>query len=194
MSRALDPTGLKRLHRGWRRRTTARLGLVLDGVQSPFNVGSIVRTAAALGVEHLWLAGQCATPADPKTGKTALGTQRLLEWSHHGTAAAAVAEARAAGFRVVGLELTADAAPLPRARLEGDVCLMVGHEDHGLSPASLALCDEVAYVPQLGRVGSLNVATATAVGLYEVRRREWAGAGAPPDDGHDTPSAPGPPG
>ena len=182
MSRQLDSTGLKRLHRTWRRRTQGRAGLLLDGVQSPFNVGSIVRTAAALSVDHLWLVGRTASPGDAKTGKTALGTQRYLDWTWHDTAAQGAAAARGDGYALVGLELTAEATPLPDARLEGDVCLVVGHEDRGLAPASLALCDEVVFIPQLGRVGSLNVATATAIALYEVRRRAWTADG--PADGH----------
>ena len=48
MTRNLNPTELKRLHRSWRRSTTSRLGLLLDTVQNPVNVGSILRTAAAL--------------------------------------------------------------------------------------------------------------------------------------------------
>ena len=48
----LDGTGMKRLHREWRRRTEGRLALILDGVGNPFNVGSIVRTAAAERVDH----------------------------------------------------------------------------------------------------------------------------------------------
>ncbi|HEX6424999.1 MAG TPA: TrmH family RNA methyltransferase [Acidimicrobiales bacterium] len=182
MTRQLDSTGLKRLHRAWRRRPAERVGLLLDNVQSPFNVGAILRTAAALRVDHLWLAGETASPTHAKTAKTALGTQRYLEWTWHDTAADAAGAARAAGYRVVGLELADDAAPLPEARLDGPVCLMVGHEDRGLPPASLALCDEVAFIPQLGRVGSLNVATATAIALYEVRRRSWT-SGDPGDAG-----------
>ncbi len=50
---------------------------------------------------------------------------------------------------------------------------MLGHEDHGVSQAALAATDAVAYLPQLGRVGSLNVATAAALAIYEMRRREW---------------------
>jgi len=73
----------------------------------------------------------------------------------------------------VGIELTDDATPLPSLAIDGPVCLMVGHEDRGLPPASLAQCDDVAFIPQLGRIGSLNVATATAIALYEVRRRGW---------------------
>ena len=174
MSRPLDSTGLKRLHRSWRHRTTGRVGLVLDNVQSPFNVGSILRTAAALRVDHLWLVGDTAPPTGAKTAKTALGTERYLRWSHHDTVAEAAEAARAGGYRVVGLELAQGATPLPELALPAAVCLVVGHEDRGLSPAALTACDDVAYIPQLGRVGSLNVAVATAVALYEVRRREWA--------------------
>lgn len=184
MTRQLDSTGLKRLHRAWRRRPVGRVGLLLDNVQSPFNVGAILRTAAALRVDHLWLAGETASPTHGKTAKTALGTQRYLEWTWHDTAADAAGAARAAGYAIVGLELTDDAAPLPEARLAASVCLMVGHEDRGLPPASLALCDEIAFIPQLGRVGSLNVATATAIALYEVRRRAWT-QGDPDGDGRD---------
>lgn len=175
MTRQLDSTGLKRLHRTWRRRPAGRVGLVLDHVQSPFNVGAILRTAAALKVEHLWLVGDTASPTNAKTAKTALGSQRYLDWTWHDTAADAVAAAREDGWRIVGVELADDAVPLPDLAVDGPVALMIGHEDRGLSPASLALCDAVAFIPQLGRIGSLNVATAAAIALYEVRRRDWAG-------------------
>jgi tRNA (guanosine-2'-O-)-methyltransferase len=181
VSRQLDSTGLKRLHRAWRRRATGQVALLLDNVQSPFNVGSILRTAAAFKVDHLWLVGDTASPTDAKTGKTALGSQRFVEWSSHDTTAQAADAARAAGYRVVGIELTDDATPLPDLAIDGPVCLVIGHEDRGLPPASLALCDDVAFIPQLGRIGSLNVATATAIALYEVRRRGWA-AQTPPAD------------
>jgi tRNA (guanosine-2'-O-)-methyltransferase len=182
MSRQLDSTGLKRLHRTWRRRTAGRVGLVLDGVQSPFNVGSILRTAAALRVEHLWLAGDSAGPTDAKTAKTALGSDRYVDWTRCSTVAEAAAAARAGGYRVVGLELTDDAVPLYSLDPAPATCLVIGHEDRGLSPAGLAACDIVAFVPQVGRIGSLNVATATAIALYEVRRAEWAAPSAPSPD------------
>jgi len=67
----LDGTGMKRLHREWRHRTEGRLALVLDNVANPFNVGSIVRTAAAERVDHLYLGGGTA-PSHSKANKTAL--------------------------------------------------------------------------------------------------------------------------
>jgi tRNA (guanosine-2'-O-)-methyltransferase len=55
------------------------------------------------------------------------------------------------------------------------LCLAIGHEDQGLSRAVLDACDQVVYIPQLGRIGSLNVVAATAIALYECRRQEWEG-------------------
>jgi tRNA (guanosine-2'-O-)-methyltransferase len=74
---------------------------------------------------------------------------------------------------VVAIELASGAVPLHQAPLAGDVCLAIGHEDHGCSAALLAVADAVAYIPQPGRVGSLNVAVAAAVAMAEARRRAW---------------------
>jgi tRNA (guanosine-2'-O-)-methyltransferase len=174
----LDGTGMKRLHRDWRRRTAGRLALVLDDVQGPFNVGAIIRTAAALRVDDVWLTGRTPEPDDPKVGKTALGTQRYLAFHRVPEGVDAAAAARAAGYQVVAVELAAGARPLHELTLGPATCLVVGHEDRGCSPATLSACDDVAYLPLLGKVGSLNVATATAMACYEVRRQGWA---APPE-------------
>ncbi len=169
----LDGTGMKRLHREWRRRTDGRLGLVLDDVQGPFNVGAIIRTAAALRVDDVWLAGRTPEPDDTKVGKTALGTQRYLTFQRCDSPVDAVTAARAAGYRVVGLELADGARPLHELPVREATCIVVGHEDRGCSPTTLEACDDVAYLPLLGKVGSLNVATACALALYELRRQRW---------------------
>jgi tRNA (guanosine-2'-O-)-methyltransferase len=175
----LDSTGMKRLHREWRRRTEGRLALILDDVQGPFNVGAIIRTAAALRVEDLWLTGRTPEPDDVKVGKTALGTQRYLSFHRSADGAAAATAARAAGYTVVAIELAEGALPLHEAPLGAATALVVGHEDRGCPPATLAACDCVAFLPLLGKVGSLNVATAASMACYEVRRRSWAAAPPP---------------
>jgi tRNA (guanosine-2'-O-)-methyltransferase len=167
---------MKRLHREWRRRTEGRLALVIDDVQGPFNVGAIIRTAAALRVDDVWLAGRTPEPGDTKVGKTALGTQRYLSFQRVDEASAAIDAARTVGYRVVGIELADGARPLHELVLGQATCLVVGHEDRGLSVTTLAACDDVAYLPLLGKVASLNVATATAIACYEVRRQGWSGA------------------
>jgi tRNA (guanosine-2'-O-)-methyltransferase len=171
--RQLDGTGLKRLHRSWRGRTHGRLALVLDGLGTPANVGAIVRSAASFRAERLWLAG--ATPPLTAQGvqRTAMGTDRYVSAVAVTTGAQAVADAGDDGFVVVAIELTDDAVPLHELPLPADVALVVGHEDHGISRGSLEGADHIAYLPMLGRVGSLNVATAAAIAMYEVRRRSW---------------------
>jgi tRNA (guanosine-2'-O-)-methyltransferase len=178
--RQLGQTDLKRLHREWAKRSTARIALLLDGVSSPFNVGAIVRTAAAFKVEHLYLAGGATSPASPKAGKTALGSERYLSWSSFDRGAEAADAAREDGFSVIGLELADGAVPFFQLSVgPAACCLAIGNEDHGLSPGTLAACDAVAFIPQLGRVGSLNVAAIAAIAVFELRRREWAGSWAP---------------
>jgi tRNA (guanosine-2'-O-)-methyltransferase len=172
-ARTLSPTDLKRLHREWRRRTAGRVSLILDGVMTPVNVGSIVRLAAAYGASPLWLAGATAHPSHPGARKTAMGTDRFVEVIGGVTAVEAVDAARGEGFHVVGIELATGARPLHELEAKGELCLVLGNEDHGLSSAALAACDSVAYLPLVGRVGSLNVATAAGIALYEARRREW---------------------
>ena len=171
----LGSTDLKRLHRSWRRRTEGRLGLVLAGVTQPFNVGAILRTAAVFRVEDVWLVGETPGPDNSKVTRTALGSERYVRLHHAPDTTAAVAAAHGAGYVAVGLELADDAVPLHELDITGDPALVIGHEDRGLTPAMLAACDAVAFVPQLGRIGSLNVATATSIALYELRRRAWTG-------------------
>ncbi|WP_084958375.1 TrmH family RNA methyltransferase [Thermoactinospora rubra] len=173
MSKQLRPTDVKRLNRTWRRNTANRVALIVESVTGPFNVGSIFRSAAAFGVERIWLAGNTTPPTNPKAGKTALGTDRLVAWKDSVPVLQAVQEARDDGYAVLALELTADAVPLHKARLDRDVCLLVGSEDHGCSPAALAAADGACYIPQVGRVGSFNVAVAAAIALAEARRQEW---------------------
>ncbi len=170
----LDPTGLKRLHRDWRRKTTQKISMILDSVQTPYNVGTIIRTSAALGVEHLWLVGATESPNHNKTNKTALGTQRYVTWTNVEEPAEAVAEAKAAGYTIVGIELADNALPLHELDLSGQICLVVGHEDRGLSKDILPLCDAVGYIPQVGKVGSLNVGVAASIAVAETRRQGWS--------------------
>jgi len=167
----LSSTELKRLHRGWRKRPLPRLALILDGVASPFNVGGLVRTAAAYRVDTVWTVPPTPSLDDPKVGRTAMGTERFLTWAEATDGPTAVGLARDEGYEVVGVELAHEAVPAHEAGLDGDLCLVLGHEDRGLSSATLAACDRSIYLPQLGRVGSLNVAAAGALAIWEVRRR-----------------------
>lgn len=174
----LTPTELKRLHREWRRATDLRLSLILDGVQKPFNVGGLLRSAAAYKAETMWLVPPTPLPTEKSVSKSALGCDRLLEWHESPDGPTAVGAAKDAGFTVVAIELTATASPMFELDLGGDVCIVLGHEERGIHRSTLAVVDHVAYLPQLGKVGSLNVAQAGTLALYETARQTWTQPGA----------------
>ena len=118
---------------------------------------------------------QHARPDLPAVGKTALGTDRFCPAYREPSPAAAAKRSRGRGRVPRGRRGTRRRARRRsfEAPLDGDVCLAIGNEDHGCSPALLAAVTSVAYIPQVGRVGSLNVAVAAAIALAETRRREW---------------------
>ena len=172
--RQLRPTDVKRLNRDWRRRTEGRLALLLDSVSQPFNVGSIVRTAAAFGAEAIWLCGNTPGP-DHAGGRQDRARHRPVRRGLPGAEPGRRGEG-SRGRRVPrgrGRTRLRARLPLAEAPLDGDICLAIGNEDHGCSPALLAAVHAVAYIPQTGRVGSLNVAVAAAIAMAETRRREW---------------------
>lgn len=150
------------------------MAMILDGVQNPYNVGSILRSAAAYKVETIWLAPPTIPVTHAKVAKTALGCERLVETVTTESTAEALTAARSAGFVTVAVELTADAAPMFELALDGAVCLVLGHEERGVHRDTLAEVDHVGFLPQLGKVGSLNVAQAATVALYETARQSWS--------------------
>jgi tRNA (guanosine-2'-O-)-methyltransferase len=170
----LRSTELKRLHRQWRRSTDLRLGLVLDGVQNPYNVGALLRSAAAYNVETVWLVPPTPGPDHPGVAKTALGSDRFTPCRTPSSGPEALSEARDKGMATVAIELAAGAEPLFSLQLGRAVCLVLGHESRGVHRDTLRHVDHVAFLPQLGKVGSLNVAQAGAIAFYEAARQEWA--------------------
>ncbi|MDH3295996.1 MAG: TrmH family RNA methyltransferase [Acidimicrobiia bacterium] len=169
----MSATDLKRLHRQWRRSNDQRIGILCDGVQNPYNLGAILRSAAAYRVERIWMAPPLVAPNHPKVAKTALGCERLVDVAEVESGVAGIEQARRSGLTPVALELTADAVPLSHIDLSGDVCIVVGHEERGVHRDVLAVVDHIGFLPQRGKVGSLNVAHSLTAALYEISRQGW---------------------
>lgn len=169
----LSGTELKRLHRSWRKTEPQRLSIMLEAINGPFNLGAMLRTAAAYRVEHLYLVAMQIDPTTSNVGKTALGTDRYVPWTVHEDWENGAAAARKKGLSLVALELADQAVPMHEAELPSPLCLVIGNEDRGLSKVALADCDSAVFLPQLGRVGSLNVATAASIAIWEARRQTW---------------------
>lgn len=145
-----------------------RVTVVLDGLRSRHNVGSIFRTADAFGAERILLCGFTPCPPHPEIEKTALGATRSVPWEHVPEVGEAVRRLHAEGYQVVAVELTAQAFPLEalRARAQGPLALVFGNELHGVSDAAVAAADACVMVPQRGSKHSLNVSVCAGVVLH----------------------------
>ncbi len=153
--------------------TTAAFSLLLDDVQDPGNVGSMLRTAAAAGVAQVLLSKHCAFAWSPKVLRAGQGAHFLVEIHEDVDLATWAAAYRAAGGEVVAT-VAAGGTSLYAAPLGGRVALAIGNEGAGLTPALAALATQRVTIPMPGGMESLNAAAAAAVCLFECVRQRTA--------------------
>lgn len=142
--------------------------MVLDGVQDPGNVGTILRTADAFGADGLFLVNACADLYGPKTVRASMGAVfRCPVWK------CAPEELRAllqrSGLPLYGAALRADTLDARKADY-ARAAVAIGSEGRGLSPEVLGLCDQTVKIPMREHCESLNAAAAAAVLLWEMAR------------------------
>ena len=143
--------------------------LVLDRVTNPANVGMILRTATAAGLDGVLLPRRGTPAIDPLVVKASAGVAFRAPVLRSATAEEGCATLRAGGFAVYGLDATG--ASLLDAALPERVALVLGNETDGLSDAVRPGLDGLLAIPMQGGVESLNVASAAAVAAFELLRR-----------------------
>lgn len=153
----------------------SQLGLVLETIQDPGNLGTIIRTAAAAGLEGLWLSEDCADIENPKVLRSSAGQWFRLPMSIRSDLKADLAIAKSQGMQIIATVPTA-----PQTYWEIDFSrpslILMGNEGAGLSAELLELAEVQVTIPLVAGVESLNVAIATALMLYEARRQFQASA------------------
>ncbi|WP_375624809.1 MULTISPECIES: TrmH family RNA methyltransferase [unclassified Bartonella] len=143
--------------------------IALDRVRDPGNLGTIIRTADAVGAKGVILIGETTDPFSPETVRATMGSifsvplyrfdeSAFLNWSAH--------------FKgmIVGTHLKGSLDYRTLDFKNGPIILLMGNEKQGLSDLLTNRCDKLTRIPQSGRADSLNLAVATAVMLYEIRR------------------------
>ena len=150
----------------------ARTVLVLEDIVDHTNVGAILRSGAALGVDAVLLSPRCADPLYRRSVKVAMGAVFSLPWTRVADWYDALPDLSRRGFTTVAMTLAPDAVPLEDAVRGLDrVALVLGGEGHGLSPRWEQAADRRAIIPMAPGIDSLNVAAATAVACYALQRR-----------------------
>jgi tRNA G18 (ribose-2'-O)-methylase SpoU len=143
--------------------------VVIDGVVDTTNIGAIFRSAAALGIDGVLLTRGSCDPLNRRAVRVSMGSVFLVPW----TWVDSVEEVRGCGFRTVAMALRDDSIGLDDERLKAErrLALVMGTEGDGLSRETIAGCDYVVKIPMSHGVDSLNVAAASAVAFWELRRR-----------------------
>jgi 23S rRNA (guanosine2251-2'-O)-methyltransferase len=148
----------------------APLLVALDGITDPHNLGSIARTAEAVGAHGLLVPGRRAVGVTPSAEKAAAGALAHLPVVAVGNLVRTLGTLSERGVWSLGLDGDAEVA-LADHPLAGEPCvLVVGAEGAGLARLTRERCDALVRLPMRGRVGSLNASVAAAVALYELLR------------------------
>ena len=156
--------------------------LVLDSLEDPQNVGTLLRTAEASGVHGVVFPTRRQAPLSPAAVKASAGATEHLLLCPVDDLAGTLADLHARGLRIAGAE--ADAPLTARQTdLRGPLAIVIGSEGQGLGPAIRRRCDLFMRIPMRGAIGSLNAAVAGSVLLYEaVAQRDPDGRRSAPSD------------
>jgi 23S rRNA (guanosine2251-2'-O)-methyltransferase len=149
----------------------SNLVVLLEDVQDPRNLGAVLRVCEGAGVGRVLIRDRGAAPVSPTVIKTSAGAAEWLAIERIPNTAQALERLKDEGFWVYGTD--AEGVPPWEVDLTEKVVLCFGGEEKGLRARTRQICDRMIGLPMRGRVGSLNIATATAAVLYDAVRQRW---------------------
>lgn len=146
--------------------------VVLDNVENPTNMGAIVRSAAALGIEGILFAGGCSDPLFRRCTRVSMGNIFLIPWcvKKNGDY---TEELHKMGFKTVAMALTDQSVSLCDDKLNSEekLAIIMGNEGDGLTKETLDKCDYTVMIPMKKGVDSLNVSAAAAIAFWQLADR-----------------------
>ena len=153
----------------------ARRVVVIDGVVDTTNIGAIFRSAAALGIDGVLLTTNSCDPLNRRAVRVSMGSVFLVAWTWIGSDADDYQQQlRALGFRTAAMALSDQSVPVdhPPLMAEERLAIIMGTEGDGLPRRVIQSADYVVRIPMSHQVDSLNVAAASAVAFWQLRRRQ----------------------
>ncbi|HHP7230790.1 MAG TPA: 23S rRNA (guanosine(2251)-2'-O)-methyltransferase RlmB [Xenococcaceae cyanobacterium] len=146
--------------------------VIADGIEDPHNLGAIIRTAEAMGLQGIVIPQRRAVGINSTVVKVAAGALENLPIARVVNLSQALATLKDSGFWIYGT--TAESSKLLHTiSFNGAIGLVIGSEDKGLSHLTERCCDELVSIPLLGQTPSLNASVASAIAIYEICRQKW---------------------
>lgn len=146
--------------------------LLLENMQDPSNLGTVLRTAEALGIAGVILGGTCCDPYSPKVLRGSMGAVFRVPMVFCSDVASAVDQMNEKGFTTLAAVVTPDAMAINRMSFPKSSVMVIGNEGNGLTAETIAACTHSVTIPMLGRAESLNASAATSILLWEMMRQE----------------------
>lgn len=145
--------------------------VILDKVMNPANVGAVIRSAAALGMDAVLLTPGCSDPLYRRAARVSMGTVFQIEWTFMPDDS--LDEIKALGFKTAAMALEDNSVSVddPGLLKEEKLAVIMGTEGDGLSDQTIRSCDYTVKIPMHNGVDSLNVAAASAVAFYSLGNR-----------------------
>ena len=148
--------------------------VIFDNVENPRNVGTLFRSAAALGMDGVLLTGDCADPLYRRAARVSMGSVFQIPWTKVGKGwpQEFANTLHAYGYTIVGMALTDDSIGIedPILKQSGKIAIIMGNEGDGLSDETMSCLDHTVKIPMYHGVDSLNVAAAGAVAFYALTK------------------------
>ena len=141
--------------------------LILDNIRSMHNVGAMIRTADAAGIDKIYLSGITAIPPRKEISKTALGAEKNIPIEYTKNVKKLVKDLKIKGINIVSVELTENSINYNKFDYQKPLAIIVGNEIDGVDSELLKLSDAIVDIPMRGYSVSLNVATAAGIILFE---------------------------
>lgn len=151
--------------------------LILCDIRSAQNVGSLFRTADAVGIDLIYLVGITPTPIDKygrplgSLSKTALGAERSIAWKYEAALVPLLEDLHADGYNSIAIEQSESAVNYRTVSLSGKTVFILGNEVDGLLKDVLDRVGVIAEIPMHGEKESLNVAVAGGIALFHLLGR-----------------------
>ena len=150
----------------------ARRIAVLENVVNPTNIGAVIRSAAALGIDAVLLSYSCSDPLERRALRVSMGTAFQIPWTYIDKAADINDTLHELGFKTAAMALADDAISLASNFLKetDKLAIMIGNEGNGLPTDVIERADHKVIIPMYNGVDSLNAAAASAVAFWELRK------------------------
>ena len=145
--------------------------LLLCSVRDPHNLGSVIRSAAAFGVEHIVLSADSAEVYNPKTLRSAMGSIFKVKITRVFDLSSFIEVAKTLDRRVFAAELRPGARSLKDIETRSTDIFMIGNEGHGIPEEISALCTGSVYIPICENIESLNASVAAAIFMWEQNKQ-----------------------